>query len=293
MSLTIGIAGTGRVGGALARALSVAGYAVGPLWSRCPARAQAVAAELLGASAVPCVQAVAETAELVVIAVPDRAIASVVGSVGWRTDHKVVHTSGGTDLGALADAEAAGAVVGAWHPLKSFAGGADDSDLAGITFAVEAGPELGEVLGSLTRAIGGTPLHLAAADRARYHASAVMASNALVALLGEAASLWSAFGWTRQQALAALVPLARGAVDNVKALGLPAALTGPVERGDRATVARHLATLVDAPAPVSDVYRVLSRSALDLAVEKGGLTAEQVTELGRLLSDHPSGVEMK
>jgi predicted short-subunit dehydrogenase-like oxidoreductase (DUF2520 family) len=293
MSLRIGFIGCGRVGGALARALHAAGYEVGPLWSRSAARAEAAVSALPGTLVAPSTQDVADSSDLVIVAVPDRAIAPVAEAVAWSRGRSVVHTSGGTGVEALQRAADAGAKVGAWHPLKSFAGGADDADLRGITFAIEAGPSLGEVLDSLTRALGATPLHLAAADRARYHASAVLASNALVALLGEAASLWTAFGWTREQALAALLPLAQGAVDNVAALGLPDALTGPVERGDRATVERHLAALADAPPRVSEVYRVLSRAALDLAVEKGGIAGEQATELGKLLNDQPGGVEIK
>jgi len=285
----IGIIGTGRTGSALALALCRAGYDVGPLWSRRPARAQAVAARMPGAFPVPCMQAVVDGADLVILAVPDRAIAEVAGSLRWQPGKAVVHTSGGTAVAALLSAARDGAVTGGWHPLKSFAGAQDDSDLAGITFAIESGDAaLRRALHELTHALGGLPLTLDAEDRVLYHAAAALASNGVVALLAEATALWSALGVGREAALRALLPLVQGTVANLAAVGLPGALTGPVERGDMVTVAAHLDAIHDRAPETVAVYRALNRRALALAVEKGGRNEEQLTALSALLTDRRS-----
>jgi predicted short-subunit dehydrogenase-like oxidoreductase (DUF2520 family) len=288
----IGVVGAGRAGSALATALAAAGYHVGPVSGRDGERAARLAAGLPDAVAVATAQDVADRADLTIVATPDRAIADIAAAVRWRAGMAVVHTSGGTPVAVLLPAQRDGAAIGGWHPLKSFAGAASDADLRGVTFAVEAEGGLRAHLHAMTAAVGGRALDLRAADRARYHASAALASNALVALLADAASLWTAFGWSRAEALAALLPLVRGTVENLATLGLPQALTGPVERGDVATVRAHLTALAaDAPA-VTDTYRLLSRRALALAMEKGGIGEEETRALTALLTGCLTGVTM-
>ena len=289
----IGLIGAGRVGSALTAALSRGGCQIGPIWSRSEQRAARAAAGLPGAGVAGSPAAVAKGAALVIVAVPDRAITATVAQVRWCAGTAVVHTSGGTPVAALDSAYQQGAEIGGWHPLKSFAGRDADADLRGITFAIEADPPLRETLHALTEAVGGAPLELRADDRALYHASAVLASNALVALLARAASLWTPLGRSRGEALRALLPLVQGTVQNLESLGLPAALTGPVERGDVTTVAGHLAALATAAPAVADVYALLSRGMLALAEEKGGIEKQNATALTALLTRHVSGVGLE
>lgn len=283
----IGIVGTGRVGGAIAVALSRAGVRVGPLWSRACARAQVVASRVDGAWAVSAAMDVAAASDLTIIAVPDREIAPTCATIRWRRGAIVVHTSGGTSLTALLSASEAGAHTGGWHPLKSFAGTPRDADLAGVTFAIEAESPVRETLLSLTDAVGAVPIFLQPGHRARYHAAAALASNGLVALVAEAAGMWGAFGVDRAEALTALLPLVEGTVANLRAVGLPGALTGPVERGDVETVHAHLAAM---DMRDSAAYRALGRTAVRLAGEKGGLTDEQRRALDALLAEPVVGV---
>lgn len=283
----LGFIGVGRVGSALARALSAAGYPVGPVWSRTPERAAQLVNLLPRASQADTPAAVAKGAALVIVAVPDRSIAAVVESARWCAGTAVVHTAGGTPIAALASAYAHGAETGGWHPLKSFAGDPDDADLRGISFAVEAEGALHDTLLGMIEALGGHPFDLPPGERVRYHASAALASNGLVALLAEAAELWGAFGVGRAAALAALLPLVRGTVQNLQTLGLPGALTGPLERGDCETVAAHLA-VVDAT-PAGGLYRSVQRHALRLAEEKGGIDRDEANALQALLRDEADG----
>lgn len=286
--LTIGIVGTGRAGSALARALAHRECHVGPLWSR-SGRAVEVAAELPGSWVVSSPDEVAHTADLTLVAVPDRAIEPVCASIRWLPGSMVAHVSGGTPVAALTSAEDVGALVGGWHPLKSFAGDPSDCDLRGVVFGIEAQGRLADTLYDLTAALGGWYLNLRPADRALYHASAALASNGLVALLAVAASLWEQLGLRRDTGMHALLPLIDGTVQNLRKLGVPAALTGPIERGDTTTVERHLVSLAGGDDDVApNLYRALGLSALRLAVEKGGLSGSEREALHALLTSNPS-----
>jgi predicted short-subunit dehydrogenase-like oxidoreductase (DUF2520 family) len=139
----------------------------------------------------------------------------------------------------------------------------------------------------MVHALRGTPLELGAEDKALYHASAVFASNYLVTLAHLASSLWARFGWEQDAALSALLPLMRGAMSNLEALGLPAALTGPVARGDVETVQRHLDALGEMPG-VLEVYRTLALQTEPVALAKGGLSDEVAGELQALLAGGPA-----
>jgi hypothetical protein len=100
-----------------------------------------------------------------------------------------------------------------------------------------------------------------------------MASNYLTALAAEAADVLVAAGWSRADALAALLPLMRGALDNLQAEGLPDALIGPIRRGDATTVARQAKALSELTphghSLPQRLYLVLGQAALELAREAG------------------------
>ncbi len=126
--------------------------------------------------------------------------------------------------------------------------------LRGAWFAIAGDPVTGEIVAALD----GRPVAVADADRAAYHAAAVMASNHLVALLGQVERVAQGVGVP----LDAYLDLARGSLDDVAATGPAAALTGPVSRGDWATVSRHLGALPDVERPA---YALLADAARRLA----------------------------
>jgi predicted short-subunit dehydrogenase-like oxidoreductase (DUF2520 family) len=286
----IGFVGAGRAGTALARALAAVGWPVVAVASRTPAAAALLAAQLPTARALADAQAVADAAELVFLTVPDSSIGRVAEAVGWRSHHAVVHTSGADSLAPLAAARRAGALVGALHPLQTFSAAAAPDPLvpfAGITCALDADPALLPRLEALVRALGARPLTLPAEARPLYHAAAVLASNYLVALLDLSADLWQAFGVSEEEAVEALLPLARTALANVAAQGAAAALTGPIARGDLATVDKHLAALAAARPETLEVYRALGAATLALAREHHRLPEATVEALAARLRDDP------
>jgi len=145
--------------------------------------------------------------------------------------------------------------------LQTFATG-QPANLDGVTVAIEADQPLAGTLEDLARHLGCHALRLPAGARPLYHASAAMASNYVVSLVAQAARLWKAFGFSQEQALAALLPLVRTTVDNLGRLEPAKALTGPVARGDISTVCGHLAALSTQAPEVLDLYRQLGLAAL-------------------------------
>jgi predicted short-subunit dehydrogenase-like oxidoreductase (DUF2520 family) len=204
-------------------------------------------------------------ADLVIVATPDAAIAEAAATLApvLRAGALVVHLSGASTLHELdgvllvrPDVE-----VGSLHPLQSLpSADVGRERLAGSWCAVDGSPRVEK----LALTLGMRPFRVDAADRVRYHAAACVASNHLVALLGQVQRLADHTGVPFE----AFLPLVRGTVDNVDELGPNAALTGPVARGDFDTVARHLDALPDEE---RDAYRALVLEAERLAAHDQAL----------------------
>jgi len=202
----------------------------------------------------------------IVIAVPDQAIQAVarrLADLKPASRLRFVHLSGALGLDVLDDL--APNPRGSFHPLQSFPMPREPSAFRGITVAVDATtPALLRRLAALARKLGAKPKRIDDSQRAVYHAAAVFASNFLDVTVAEAVRMLETLGWTEKESVDALLPLAEGAVANIRRKGPVAALTGPIRRGDADTVARHLAA-VDNP----DLYRMLGLVALDIARQAG------------------------
>jgi predicted short-subunit dehydrogenase-like oxidoreductase (DUF2520 family) len=189
--------------------------------------------------------------DAVVIAVPDAAIAAVAQQIEPADTTCVLHLSGATSLRALAPHPRTASL----HPLAALTGAESASRLSGAWYAV-TGDRLAE---DLVQALKGRSFPLDDHRRATYHAAACVASNHLVGLLGQVERLASLVGVPAE----AFWGLAAGAVDNVVTTGSPqASLTGPVARGDWATIAGHLASL---PADEQVTYLFGSQACARLA----------------------------
>jgi predicted short-subunit dehydrogenase-like oxidoreductase (DUF2520 family) len=281
----IAFVGAGRVAGALGRGLARAGYAVTAIASRGAASADALAAAVPGCRAVRTPQEAADSADLVFLTVPDDAIAAVAASTAWRAGVGVVHASGATEVDVLAPAAASGALTGGFHPLQNFA----DPEVAlaglpGCAVAIEAEEPLAGRLLEVANALGMRPIRLPAGARALYHGAGSFAAPFITALLHEAVRVWKGFGMSEADALAALVPLARGTLDAVARDGTVRGLAGPIARGDAGTVARHVAAFDALDERTAAFYRVLAARVIPIALEKGVLTPERAAEIARLLT---------
>lgn len=279
----VAVIGAGRVGTAVAVLLQRAGHRIVAVSGRAdtPARAE----RFLPGVPVTEAASAAAAGELVLVAVPDDAIAGTARDLApaLRAGQWIAHLSGATPLATLDPARASGARRLSVHPLQTLPDveGAIER-IPGAAIAVTADDDEGWELGErLARDLGGRPFRLADADRVTYHAAAVFASNALVALTGVAERLLAAAGVP--DPLAALRPLQAATLDNVSRLGADAALTGPAVRGDAGTIERHLEALDGGAPEVVQAYVALCRLQLRLATDAGRLTGDGRARVERVL----------
>jgi predicted short-subunit dehydrogenase-like oxidoreductase (DUF2520 family) len=226
------IIGPGRAGSSLATALSRAGWEVLPALGRHDDLSAAAAGT-----------------DLLLIATPDQVISDVAHAVKPVERTVVAHVSGSAGLEPLAS-HGRRAVL---HPLVALPDAERGAErLVGAWFglAEDGDPLVAEVVASLR----GRVVHVTETGWARYHAAAVIASNHLVALLGQAERVAASVG----APVEAFLDLARGSLADVAALGPRDALTGPVRRGDSATVQRHLDAL---PPEERPAYEAMANQA--------------------------------
>lgn len=260
---SIAFIGVGRLGSALAQALSQRGVAVDKVASRQTTSAQHLAARVPGCQAVDA--ATAAQADLVFLTVSDDAIAPLAAHLPWRAGQAVVHCSGATEVSVLQPAADAGAEIGGFHPLQIFSDPQRAIELlAGSSVAIEGPPALEAQLQQLAHTLGMHPLRLPPGARALYHGGASFAASFLLSMLQEATSAWRAFGIDEAQALQALLPMAQGTLAAAASKGLSAAVAGPVARGDAGVVARHLAAFTTLGPEHADLYREFTRRQLEL-----------------------------
>lgn len=229
------IIGPGRAGTSLHRALSRAHWPLEPLVGR--------GEDVRGA---------ADDVDLVVIATPDASVAAVASAITPRSDVVVAHLSGSLGLAPLAGHDRRAVL----HPLVALPDpDRGEARLVGAWYglAAEGDPLVEEVVTELH----GRVVTVEEGDWVRYHAAAAIAANHLVALLGQVGRVAASIG----APLDAYLELARGALEDVAALGPAAALTGPVRRGDRLTVQHHLDAL---PEEERSAYRALAEEAARL-----------------------------
>jgi predicted short-subunit dehydrogenase-like oxidoreductase (DUF2520 family) len=237
MHQTIAIVGGGRMGRALSAALDAAGVRVSGPHGR--------AFDGAGADAV-------------LLCVPDGQIAAAAASVA--AGPLVGHCSGATGLDVLAPHEAF-----ALHPLMTITRRGGDFRGAGAAVAGSSDRALA-LATELARALGMRPFDIADEDRAAYHAGAAMASNFLIALESAAQRV----GGVDRDLLA---PLVRAAVETWVAEG-DAALTGPIARGDEATVARHREAIAERAPDLLALYEVLAEATREVAARAASEQAE-------------------
>ncbi len=268
---TLAFIGAGRAGSALARALTDAGHRVVAVHSRTPAHAAELAAST-GAAVVPTAVAAVQSAEITFATVPDSELAGVAAEIAATgaalPGRSLVHCSATHGTEVLGAVRLTGAATGSFHPLQALAGERSAPLLRGSSFAVDAPEPLRRILLGLVSDLGGHALDLPPGGRTLYHAAAVLAGNAPLALLARATSLLEEAGVDRADAHRALVALLAGAASNASEAGPASALTGPVVRGDAQTVTRHLDAL-NADPTTRELYRRLALELLALAGPEG------------------------
>lgn len=275
---------------ALGRLLLEAGEPVVALAGRDIERATLAARFVGGSGAVRVVQLaeIPALATRVLIAVNDEAITPVADALaasGFRTG-VALHTCGARGPEALAPLRTAGVACGMLHPLQTFASAEQAvKSLAHAAFGLLGDDAATAWAEHIVATLQGRVLRITPGGSSYYHAGAVMASGGLVAAIDAAAVLLERAGIEHDAALRALGPLASTSLDNALRSGPGAALTGPVVRGDTATVAAHLHALGDVEATVGTLYRAVTAHLLQLAHERG-LPESGVRTIQALLDSH-------
>ena len=271
-----GIVGGGRCGLQLARALVAAGQCVvGVIYRSAHGRSRL----RRWLPEVPAIGAGAAlpAASVLLVAVPDDALRALgerlarheLGGIGV-----VLHTSGlhaGTILSPLQEHRIA---VGSFHPLVAFSrAGGPPVSLRGALATVEGDEAAVRAGRRLARSLGMTARRIGAADKPGYHAAAVIAANLTHVLVVEALSLLESAGFARREAARALRPLVGDSIAAALAAGGLERLTGPLARGDAATVTAHLSVLDE---PLAGAYRAVAALAVTrLQAARPALTAEK------------------
>ena len=268
--------------------MAEAGYPVQAVSCRTRETAERAAAFIGAGRAADSPEEAAAGAQAVLIATPDGAVRGVCERMAkagaFLQGATVLHFSGALGSDALASASAAGARAGALHPMQSFPSPEQGyARLPGTVFTFE-----GEVGGeptarSIATDVGGEAIRIEASAKALYHAACCALSNYVAAAADLGFELMERAGVPRETSLRAAMPLLKGSVANIERLGLPAALTGPIERGDAATVERHLEALEGQPAPLGELYRCLGRHTLEMAKRKRPMDPDALAKMEALL----------
>lgn len=245
-------------------------------------------------------QLAASSADLYILAVPDEALPEATHELALALADQptprertpfVLHTSGATSVTILEPCQRTGATPLAFHPLQTFSDPSTGaSRFAGIAIAVtplsgdhnSAAAQFGFALARLLEA---TPFFLPDDRRVLYHAAATLASNYFVALEHQARRLFVLSGLPEESALGMFLPLVKATLDNIERQGTVRALTGPLSRGDRETVLRHLKTLRAEAPDVYQLYAVLGLAAMSIVRERREVPPDVAGALTALLRD--------
>lgn len=226
-----------------------------------------------------------EPGTIVLLAVPDDAIEIVAAEAAQHAGAKSLrfcHLSGAQGVEPLKPLVDAGASCGAFHVLQSFPAENGAGRVPGSHVGVAGDNELLADLRALAAALGLTPFELRDEQRAAYHAAAVLASNALVAMLGAGRDILVEAGFEPGQAAEMLLPLVKGTLGNVEGGTIEEALTGPIVRGDAGTIRRHLGVLTGQSRAT---YLGAVRATLVLAEKAGRTPPEKLAEIRRLIDE--------
>lgn len=270
--LRLTVVGAGHVGPVLGRLFHAAGaFAVHDVLARSEASA-ARAAGFIGAGSPLAGYGALRQADVYMLAVTDDQVVPACEALAAAVPLQgavVFHCSGALASDRLQAARAAGAHVASVHPVRSFADAqAVAEQFAGTFCGVEGDQPALDVLLPALAAIGARAVRIDASAKTVYHAAAVFASNYLVTVLDAALRAYQAAGIPEDVARELARPLATESMENVFRLGAAPALSGPIARGDMATVQRQQSAVAAWDAATGQLYQALVPPTVALAERK-------------------------
>ena len=285
VALRTGFFGAGRLGTALAWSFAQHGLRVVAVASMIASDAEQLAALIAGCKVMTNGQSVVDACDLVFVTTPDGAIAETTARFHWRPGMAAVHCSGVTDVDALDHALRDGAMTGGFHPMQTFGDpAAAVRSLPGCTITIEAPEPLNVALVAIATRLECRVNRLPPGMRGRYHAAAGYASQFINVLFAEAATIWKSWGATEEDAVRALLPLARGTLASIESAGLANGMPGPVSRGDVGSIEKHVAALTPLGPEVMEFYRVVCDRTIPLGMQRGAIDDDVAARLREILS---------
>jgi predicted short-subunit dehydrogenase-like oxidoreductase (DUF2520 family) len=280
MTETLAIVGAGRVGRALGRRLRELGWKIGAVVTQNETSARRAVRFIGAGTALASMSRRILASTCILIATPDSAVASVaeeLSRIGGEElkGHVVLHTSGALDSSVLKAVRAQGAPVGSMHPLQTF-NGVTVPPLEGKVFAIEGDAQAVRKARKIARALGAAPSPIEAQKKPLYHAAGALAAGHALVVVESAIQLLMSLGMKRAEAMRAILPMTKQVLENYERLGLKAAWTGPLARGDYEVVAKHVAALQEYSPEYCKAYEALNRLAERILPRD----ADDGTELG-------------
>jgi predicted short-subunit dehydrogenase-like oxidoreductase (DUF2520 family) len=263
------IIGAGKIGSAMALALQAKGFTIDSVVSASLKSAATLARQVRRASASTSFHGLPRSSRIIAIAVPDDRLSDVASTLakenaGQLQGRFVFHTSGVHPAAILNPLERGGAAIAAIHPIQSFRPGLSAKEgcelLRNIYFGLDASGGALKKSKSIVAALGGTSVVIPTNLRPLYHLTCVFSSGHLVTLLGVIEQLSGEVlkGEAWQKVFS---PLLQTSFRNTMHTNPRAALTGPVRRGDKATIALHLKALETFHPEYLALYKELTRQA--------------------------------
>lgn len=283
------VIGPGTVGQTLAVLASKAGYRIVGVAARSIDHATAAAERIGPTVRVGTAEEIAPAGGLVLLTVSDDAIEPLCRDLAakgcFTRGSTVAHCSGALPSGILAPArDLCGAYIASLHPFQTFPNVQAGLERFGGTYCfIEGDAPAVAALRSLASALGGHPVTMTSQGKLLYHAAAVFASNYLNAVLDAAVTSAGKAGIDAEDAAAALAPLIKATLANIRQFGTAKALTGPIARGDAHLVARQYHDVAAADAKLGELYRHLGDWTVDVALRGGSIDQEQAQQLRRSL----------
>lgn len=278
----LGIIGAGRVGVTLGACFASRGLCLAGYYSL-GSHSASQAARITGTRHLDSLADLVNDCDCLLLTVPDDQVAAVWTNLkkSCRPGQWVMHCSGSLGSDVFTGSRVDQVKVASMHPMQAFS--RRDGSFAGLgdaCFSLEGDPEVTAAWQSFLHQAGHPVLMLDASQKTRVHLASVLVANLGLALASLGSSSLQQLGLPASEASRAILPLLQSNLDNLRHFGLPEAITGPIDRNDPGTVARHLAILPEEQLPV---YRILSRQLLQLARQKH--PDRNYDQLGQLLAD--------
>ncbi len=289
MKYRFAIIGCGKVGTALGKHLTDAGYTPVGFFSRSMESAKRLEKAVSGEGI--CFGTpweAAKHADIIFITTPDHAIEEtcriIVKNRGIRKNAVVLHCSGALPSTILSSVHASHAAAGSMHPLQSFAAENSKNPFQDIMVAVEGDEDAIQMAEAIACDLSAQPFIIRTDGKTLYHAAAVVASNYLVTLMDLSFKLIAASGVSESDAYNVLKPLIKGTLSNIANVGIPDALTGPIARGDAEIVEKHMAAIRLLSPDLLAQYRMLGFATIKIAQAKGTLSEEGAKKMSAILA---------